>query len=55
MYASRDLATGKPVGGEAGLPTASVLDPDVVLSTHPTARAALGSGASTQMTFWMAF
>jgi hypothetical protein len=41
--------------GEAGLPAASALDLDTVLAAHPTARVALGSGASARMDFSMAF
>ena len=41
--------------GEAGLPTASFLDPAAVVPAHPKDRATLGSGASAQMNFWMAF
>lgn len=55
MFASRDLAAGEAVGGEAGLPAESVLDPAVVLAAHPTALAAAErGGASARMAFWMA-
>ena len=51
MHVVHNLAAGKTVGREAGLPATSALNLAAVLAAHPTVRAKLGSGASSKMAF----